>query len=137
MAYVNPKNRYAPKQRRDVAAHARKIGIRATGRYYGIPPGTVSKWVTKAKVIGYHPIPTKSSRPLAEDVVERIVDVRMERRRTREVVHKYLSNEGINISLSSVQRTLNRQGTITLEKKASFCTLMCIHALPMQSATKS
>lgn len=118
MAYINPQNKYAPRHRRDVAAYARKHGVRATSRYFGIPPGTVSKWKQKAQKIGFHPIPTKSSRPkhhpheLKEDVVERIVEIRHRMKRTSEVVHQYLLNEGIDVSLSSVHRTLDRRGLL-------------------------
>jgi transposase InsO family protein len=115
MSYVNPNNKYAPRHRRDVAYKAQKIGIRAASRYYGIPAGTISKWVKKAKRIGLHPIPTKSSRPkshpkeLDEDIVSKIVELRYETKRTSEVIHQILLNEGINVSLSSVHRTLDRK----------------------------
>ena len=39
------------------------------------------------------------------------MDVRLQRNRTGEV-HQYLRNEGVRVSLSSVQRTLNRQGLL-------------------------
>src|SRR5690606_39725802 len=79
MAYINPKDKYAPRHRRDVAYFAMRKGVRVASRYYGIPPGTISKWIQKAKKIGHHPIPTKSSRPkhhpneLKDDIVKRIV----------------------------------------------------------------
>ena len=115
MSYVNPQNKYAPRHRRDVADYARRKGVRSASRYYGIPPGTVSKWSKKAERVGYHPIPTKSSRPkshpdeLNENIVRRIVEIRKETKRTSEVVHKILENEGISVSLSSVHRTLDRK----------------------------
>lgn len=118
MAYVNPQNKYAPRHRRDVAEYARKYGIRTASRYFGIPPGTISKWSKKAQKIGLHPIPTKSSRPkhhpqeLDRLVIERIVRIRQKTKRTSEVVHQYLLNEGINVSLSSVHRTLDRRGLL-------------------------
>ena len=118
MSYIKPSNKYAPRHRRDVAHKAAKMGVRAASRYYGIPPGTISKWMQKAKKIGYHPIPTKSSRPyhhpneLKDEVVKRIVEIRIETKRTYEVVHKYLENEGIKTSPSSVFRTLDRRGLL-------------------------
>lgn len=118
MTYVNPKDKYAPCHRRDVAYYAHRKGVRVASRYYGIPPGTVSKWMKKAKIIGHHPIPTKSSRPkhhpneLKENVVKRIVAIRLKTKRTYEVVHKYLENEGIKTSPSSVLRTLDRKGLL-------------------------
>ncbi len=122
MSYINPSNKYAPRHRRDVAHYASRTGVRAASRYYGIPPGTISKWMQKAKKIGYHPIPTKSSRPrshpneLKEDIVKRIIEIRLKTKRTSEVVHKHLSNEGIKVSLNSVRRTIDRHG---LMKKRS------------------
>ena len=151
MAYINPKNKYAPRHRRDVAHHADKIGVRTASRYYGIPPGTISKWMKKAKKIGYHPIPTKSSRPkhhpneLKDEVVEKIVEIRIETKRTYEVVHKYLENESIKTSPSSVLRTLDRKGLLkkrspwkrfhphvdrpTIEKPGSLVQLDTIHMM--------
>jgi len=118
MAYINPKNKYAPRHRRDVAYFAMRKGVRVASRYYGIPPGTISKWIQKAKKIGHHPIPTKSSRPkhhpneLGDDIVKRIVETRQKTKRTSEVVHQYLANEGVSVSLSSVHRTLDRRGLL-------------------------
>ena len=118
MTYINPNNKYAPRHRRDVAEYARKHGVRVASRYFGIPPGTVSKWQKKAKRIGLHPIPTKSSRPkhhpkeLGTDVIKKIVAVRLETNRTSEVAHQHLLNEGVEISLSSVHRTLDRRGLL-------------------------
>jgi transposase InsO family protein len=151
MPYINPKNKYAPRHRRDVAHHAGKVGVRAASRYYGIPPGTISKWMKKARKIGYHPIPTKSSRPkhhpneLKDEVVKKIVEIRIETKRTYEVVHKYLESEGIKTSPSSVLRTLDRKGLLkkrspwkrfhphvdrpTIEKPGSLVQLDTIHLM--------
>jgi transposase InsO family protein len=114
--YTNNPN--MPRIRRDAVEYARKHGVRQASRYYGFSPGTISKWAKKAKKIGYHPIPTKSSRPkhhpnkLKEDVVRMIVSKRLETNRTYEVVHRHLENEGIKVSQSSVFRTLDRHGLI-------------------------
>ena len=107
-----------PKIRRDAVEYARKHGVRQASRYYGFSPGTISKWSQKAKKIGYHPIPTKSSRPkshpnqLDEKTVKKILEVRTKTKRTSEVVHRYLKNDGIKVSLSSVHRTLDRHGRL-------------------------
>lgn len=114
--YTNNPN--MPKIRRDAVEFARKYGVRCAARHYGFRPGTISKWGQKAKKIGYHPIPTKSSRPkhhpneLKEETIEKIVQKRLETKRTYEVVHKHLENEGIRVSQSSVFRTLDRRGLI-------------------------
>lgn len=112
-----------PRVRRDAADMVRRgYGVRTTARRYGVSPGTVSKWCKKAEKIGYHPIPTKSSRPkhhpneLDEKIIKRIVEIRLKTKRTSEVVHQHLLNEGIQTSLNSVRRTIDRHG---LMKKRS------------------
>ena len=112
-----------PRVRRDAAQMVRKgYGVRTVARRYGVSPGTISKWVKKSEKIGYHPIPTKSSRPkhhpkeLNENIVKRIIKIRLKTKRTSEVVHKHLLNEGIKTSLNSVRRTIDRHG---LMKKRS------------------
>lgn len=89
---------------------------RKAARHFGFSQSVIVKWVAKAKKIGYHPIPTKSSRPhhhpkqLTEEVVKRIVDLRIQTKRTSEVVHQHLLNAGIKVSLNSVRRTIDRHG---------------------------
>lgn len=119
MAYINPKDKYAPRHRRDVAYKAQRIGIRAASRYYGIPPGTISKWVQKAKKIGVHPIPTRSSRPIhhprtmSKELVDRIIALRFATNgRCAEVIHALLRREGMIVSLNTVRRTLDRHGLV-------------------------
>jgi putative transposase len=115
-------NPYQPKLRRDVAAYARKQGVRPASRHFGIPPGTITKWMKKAKVYGVHPIPTRSSRPrshpkqLSPTIVKKIIEFRLKTKRTSEVVHQMLKNEGVTVSLNSVRRTIDRHG---LMKKRS------------------
>jgi len=63
-------------------------------------------------------IPTNSSRPkthpneLPKEKIDAIVEQRKKNNRCAEVVHRELLNKGIAISLSSVKRTLKRQGLI-------------------------
>lgn len=88
------------------------------GRRFGVGSSTVCKWVKKAKVLGYHPIPTLSSRPkshskqLKEDVVWKIFHQRLKTKRCAEVIHQELKNQGTTVSLSSVKRTLDRTGLL-------------------------
>jgi transposase InsO family protein len=85
------------------------------GRRYGVSASTICKWVKKAREIGHHPIPTKSSRPkshpneLDKRIIQKIVDERLAHHRCAEAVHKILSNQGLSVSLSSVKRTLDRK----------------------------
>jgi transposase InsO family protein len=115
-------NPYMPRLRRDVAYYALRHGVRPASRHFRIPPGTIAKWVRKAKTIGHHPIPTKSSRPhthakqLDITIVRRIVTLRIAHGRTSEVIHAMLGREGIHTSLNSVRRTIDRHG---LMKKRS------------------
>lgn len=108
-----------PKVRRDAVLFANKHGVRVAARRYGVHPGTITKWRQQAKVVGLHPIPTISSRPerhpnqLSDDIIRRIVDIRLEHNRSAEVVHRRLKDEqGIVVSLSSVKRTLDRHGLL-------------------------
>ena len=95
---------------------------RKVARHFGFSQSVIVKWGKKAKVLGRHPIPTKSSRPhhhpkqLREEVIEKIVALRLKTKRTSEVVHQHLLNEGIKVSLNSVRRTIDRHG---LMKKRS------------------
>lgn len=117
MAYtMNP---HLPKVRRDAADLVRRgWGVRQVARYIGVSPGTITKWVKKAQVIGFHPIPTLSSRPkhhpkeLSRELIQKIVAQRLLSRRSAEVVHRELINEGVWVSLSSVKRTLDRRGLL-------------------------
>lgn len=117
MAYT--KNPYLPRVRRDAADLVRRgWGVRKVARYVGVSPGTISKWVKKAGVIGYRPIPTQSSRPkhhpkqLSKELVWKIYHKRILIKRTAEVVHQELINEKVFVSLSSVKRTLDRMGLL-------------------------
>ena len=117
MAYT--KNPYLPRVRRDAADLVRRgWGVRKVARYIGISPGTITKWVKKAIHYGYHPIPTLSSRPrhhprqLSDELVWKIFHKRLAIKRSAEVVHQELVNEGIKVSLASVKRTLDRTGLL-------------------------
>lgn len=111
-----------PAVRRDAAFFAQRNGVRVTARRYGVSPGTISKWVRKAEMIGFHPIPTLSSRPrhspraLPAAIVTAIIRERRGKRRCAEVVHHALVRQGVSVSLSSVKRTLDRLG---MRKKRS------------------
>jgi len=119
MAYSN--NPFLPKVRRDaVKMLLSGKGVRQTARYFGVQPGTVSKWLKRAPedFRGDPYIPTKSSRPhhhpraVSQEVEERIIELRKETKRCSEVVHKYLEKEGVRVSLSTVKRVLGRTGLI-------------------------
>ena len=91
---------------------------RKVARHFGFSQSVIVKWFAKAKKYGRVPIPTKSSRPkhhpkeLSNDLVWKIFHKRLQIKRCAEVVHQELKNEGIQISLSSVKRTLDRTGLL-------------------------
>jgi len=112
-------NPYLPRVRRDAADLVRRgWGVRQVARYVGVSPGTISKWVSKSKQYGYHPIPTLSSRPkshpkqLSRELILKILQKRLLIKRSAEVVQRELANEGIRVSLSSVKRTMDRLGLL-------------------------
>ena len=111
--YTN--NPQMPKIRRDAVLFAEKYGVRCAARHFGFSPGAIVLWKKRSKVVGLHPIPTRSSRPhhhpheLREEVVRKIAAKRLELNRSAEVVQKALSEDGVMVSLSSVKRTLDRR----------------------------
>lgn len=117
MAYtLNP---HLPKVRRDAADLVRRgWGVRQVARYVGVSPGTITKWVKKAKAYGHVAIPTLSSKPkshpkqLSNELVWKIFHKRIAIKRSAEVVQQELINEGVPVSLSSVKRTLDRLGLL-------------------------
>jgi transposase InsO family protein len=108
-----------PRVRRDAAEMVRK-GFRPAevGRRFGVGDSTIAKWVKKAKIYGYHPVPTLSSRPkhhpkeLKNELVWKIFHQRLKTKRCAEVIHEELKLQGVGVSLSSVKRTLDRTGLL-------------------------
>jgi transposase len=117
---INP---HMPRIRRE-AAHLvyRGWSTRKVSRHFGFSQSAIVKWTKKANTLGYHPIPTQSSRPhhhpneLRKEVIRKIIEIRITTKRTSEVVHQELLNQGIRVSLNSVRRTIDRNG---LMKKRS------------------
>ena len=105
-----------PKIRRDAVLFANKHGVRCAARHFGFSPGAIVAWRKRAKVVGLHPIPTYSSCPkhspraLDTQLVNTIIDKRLLLKRSSEVVHRALEEDGVSVSLSSVKRTLDRGG---------------------------
>ncbi len=118
MAYSN--NPSLPRIRREAARLVIEKGwsARKVGRYLGFHHTAVRKWVTYAEKYGTRPILTRSSKPkkhpkqLSDALVRTIVSKRLEINRSAEVVHRALKDEGVEVSLSSVKRTLDRRGLL-------------------------
>ena len=91
-------------------------GVRKVARYTGYSQSTIVKWCKKDTSGGVYEVPTESSRPkkspkaLPEEVVTAIIEKRKGRRRCGQVVHQELLRDGVDVSLSSVQRTRDRCG---------------------------
>ena len=114
MAYsMNPE---LPKVRREAVRLVKQEGwsTRKVARHFGYTHSAVVKWCAKDPTGGFRKIETQSSKPkhspraLPRDVVTAIIEKRIGRRRCGQVVHRELLNEGVSVSLCSVQRTLKR-----------------------------
>lgn len=119
MAYS--KNPHLPRVRMQAVFLVRQgWSIRKTARHLGFHHTAVMRWLNKASMITDHRyvIPTKSSRPhshpnsLKQELIDAIVKQRKKNNRCAEVVHQELLNKDISVSLSSVKRTLDRQGLL-------------------------
>lgn len=122
MAYTT--NPHLPKVRMEAVrlVKYRKWSTRQVARYTGYNQSTIVRWCKKDPTGGWRKIETESSRPktnpkaLDREVVSAIIKERTGRRRCAEHVHKALERQGVEVSLSSVKRTLDRCG---LTKKRS------------------
>ena len=115
-------NPHLPRIRRDAVVFADTQGIRAAARHFGYSPGAIVAWKKRAMKEGYGLLPTRSSRPkshpkqLSDDLRWLIYRKRIAVKRSAEVVHLHLREDGVRVSLSSVKRTIDRMG---LTKKRS------------------
>lgn len=91
---------------------------RTVARHFGYSQSAIVKWCKKAGIVVGARIETMSSAPktspaaLPREVVARIIDARVESKRCAEVVHAMLKTDGVDVSLSSVKRTLSRYGLL-------------------------
>jgi len=116
MAYS--KNPSLPKVRQEaVRLVCKGWTVRKVARHFGYTHSAVVKWCKKDPT-GRYQIETKSSRPkrspnaLKEEVVSAIIAKRIGKRRCGQVIHRQLLQDGISVSLPSVQRTLSRLGLL-------------------------
>lgn len=116
MAYS--KNPELPKVRREAVYLVKQKGwtVRRVARHLGYTHSAVVKWCAKDPTGGWRRIETKSSRPkrnpnaLKEEVVSAIIQKRIGKHRCGQVIHQMLLQDGVKVSLPSVQRTLSRVG---------------------------
>lgn len=113
-------NPHMPKVRMQAARLVLEHGwsTRQVARHYGFSHSSVVRWVNKARVCNRnkHTIPTESARPhchphkLSSEIIRAILDHRHQYGRCAEVIHYQLTKDGYTVSLSSVKRTLKRNG---------------------------
>lgn len=118
MSYTT--NPHLPKVRMQAVKLVRSgWSLRQTARYIGVQPSTVMRWVHRSfNNPRARTMPTISSRPhyhpdkLSYEIILAIIDYRIKYRRCAEVIHHLLIKDGYDVSLSSVKRTLKREGFI-------------------------
>ncbi len=85
-------------------------------RHLGFSHSAIVKWVQRAPHDGRLTVPTRSARPrqhpaaLSYETICAIIEYRQKYRRCAEVLQYLLAKDGIKVSLSSVKRTLRRNG---------------------------
>jgi transposase InsO family protein len=122
MAYTTNPN--MPKVRRDAVNLVKYRGwsMRKVALRYGVEASTISRWCKHPLGNGWAIIPTAPAlaqahpNALSMEIIKAIIEKRIGRRRCGQVIHRELLRDGIKVSLSSVQRTLDR---LNLLKKRS------------------
>lgn len=104
-----------------VRMFAKGHSVREVARHFGYSYSSVSRWAKRYREeylsLNTH-LETRSSRPhhhprdLPQDIIDAIVTEREKHNRCAEVVHRDLTEQGVKVSLSSVKRTLKREGCI-------------------------
>lgn len=123
MSYTTNPN--LPKVRAEAVKMVRSgHSTRTVARHFGFSQSAVVKWCAKVPkhTYQYRIIATESSRPkhhpneLSEELVGQILEYRRRTRRGAEFIHFLLIRDGVNVSLSSVKRTLKRHGLTKYSK---------------------
>ena len=125
MAYTS--NPHLPRLRMQAVLMVRRgASTHEVAKHFGYSQSTIARWVQRANkelLLGSENLPTLSSRPrshprtLAPEIVTTIVAERQKHGRCAEVIHDSLREQGIAVSLSSVKRTLARQGLLRPKSK--------------------
>jgi transposase InsO family protein len=113
-------NPFAPKARMYAVTLYRREGwsMRKVARHVGVNPSTISRWVRIAPRNTSYSIETKSSRPrhhpkeIKDEIGQMIIAERLKHGRCGNIVHQILLKQGINVSLSTVNRVLDRHGLL-------------------------
>jgi|SaaInlStandDraft_7_1057024.scaffolds.fasta_scaffold56524_2 transposase InsO family protein len=127
MSYTT--NPFAPKARMQARNDVvwGRLTVSEAAVKYGVHRSTVWRWIRKVeerKLYGNTFLWTLPSAPhshpnqLKSEIVARIIELRKNLRdRCAPVIHEHLRLEGVKVSLSSVERTLRRQGLTRKRRK--------------------
>lgn len=93
--------------------------VTEVARYFGFTKGAISKWCKKMPLGGAWVIPTQVSAPkshpakIDKSVMYRIRELRLQLKgRCAQVIQAHLKEEGIQVSVRTIQRTLERFGLL-------------------------
>jgi len=121
MAYST--NPHLPRVRMEAVRYVEAgHSFREAAKHFGYAPHTIWGWTKRKGASNAQIILTRSSRPhhhpdeLRESAVGRILEIRKEKDQCAEVIHHRLLQEGVLVSLSSVKRTLKREGVTRFSK---------------------
>lgn len=96
---------------------------RKVARHTGYNQSTIVRWANRYRKSYYrNGIPTLPCRPyshpnrLSKEVEQAVIEYRLKYRRGAEFLHHFLKKDGLEVSLSSVKRTLKRAGLTKYSK---------------------
>ncbi len=132
------KNPYLPRLRARAVRLVRQgdWSMRRVARYIGVQASTISRWMKRSTSMELRAIDTHSSRPrghprtLDQKIVQRIIELRTQRKRCADVIHAQLLRENIKVSISSIYRTLKRNSLIPEKSKWKKYHLSGVRPLP-------
>lgn len=117
-------NPFAPRARMQAVMLVRSgWSMRKVARYIGVNPSSVSRWVKIVPRNGNCNIETKPSRPRShpkatcDGIKQKIIVERLKHGRCGNVIHQVLLKQGVTVSLSTVNRVLDRHGMLKKKSK--------------------
>lgn len=130
MSYCS--NPHAPKARRAAVNEVVRDGssVVDVARRYGVHRTTVHRWIKKARELDlrwnaniptFSSAPIKNAKSLPKETVKAIIDERRRSGRGAYFIHLELLEQGYEVSLSSVKRTLRREGLTKSRSKWARC----------------